>query len=92
MPGPGVPDSQATPSVLSSKVTPAGKVPVSLIFGVGLPVAVTMKLPAVPAVKAAALALVITGARGTVAAAVTVKVKDWVASGRTPLAALIVSR
>ena len=92
MPGRGVPDSVAVPFSLSTKVTPAGKVPVSLIPGVGLPVAVTVKAPAVPAVNEAVLALVIAGARDTVAAAVTVKVKDWVASGRTPLAAVIVSR
>jgi hypothetical protein len=37
-------------------------VPVSLIDGVGLPVVVTVKVPAVPAVKVAVLALVIAGA------------------------------
>ena len=92
MPGRGVPDSVAVPSRWSTRVTPAGKVPVLPIFGVGLPVAVTVKAPAVPAVKEAVLALVIAGARDTVAVAVTVKVKDWMASGRTPLAAVIVSR
>jgi hypothetical protein len=33
------------------KVTPAGKAPASLNVGVGLPVAVTLKEPAVPTVK-----------------------------------------
>ena len=70
---------------MSAKVTPAGKVPVSLIDGVGLPVVVTVKVPAVPAVKVAVLALVIAGAW------LTVRVKDWVASGCTPLAAVSVS-
>ena len=46
---------------LSTKVTPAGKVPVSLIDGVGLPVAVTVKVPAVPTEKVALSGLVIAG-------------------------------
>jgi len=46
---------------LSTKVTPAGKVPVLLIDGIGLPVAVTVKVPAVPTVKVAVPALVIAG-------------------------------
>ena len=46
---------------------------------------VTVKVPAEPAVKVAVLALVIAGA------SLTVRVKDWVASGCTPLAALSVS-
>ena len=49
------------PSRLSTKVTPDGRVPVSVIDGVGLPVVVTVKVSAVPAVKAVALALVIAG-------------------------------
>jgi non-ribosomal peptide synthetase component E (peptide arylation enzyme) len=44
------------------KVTPLGNAPVSVIDGVGLPVAVTVKLPTVPTVKAVLLALVIAGA------------------------------
>ena len=62
VPGSGVPDSVAVPSPLSAKVTPAGKVPVSLIDGVGLPVVVTVKVAAEPAVKVAVLALVTAGA------------------------------
>ena len=46
---------------LSTKVTPRGKVPASLINGVGKPVAVTVKVPAVPTVKVAVPALVIAG-------------------------------
>ena len=61
MPAPGVPDSGAVPFRLSTKVTPAGKVPVLLIDGVGLPVAVTVNVPAVPTVKVAVPALVIAG-------------------------------
>ena len=51
----------AVPFRLSTKVTPAGKVPVLLIDGVGLPVAVTVNVPAVPTVKVAVPALVIAG-------------------------------
>jgi hypothetical protein len=43
-------------------VTPVGNVPVSVNAGVGEPVAVTMKLPVVPAVNVVALADVIVGA------------------------------
>ena len=38
-------------------MTPLGRVPVSLSVGAGLPVAVTVKLPAVPTVNVVALAL-----------------------------------
>ena len=51
----------AVPSRLSAKVTPEGRVPVSLIDAVGLPVVVTVKVPAEPAVKVAVLTLVIAG-------------------------------
>ena len=47
---------------MSTKVTPLGRAPVSLNDGVGVPVVVTVKLPAVPAVNVVALALVIAGA------------------------------
>ena len=75
----------AVPFPLSTKVTPRGKVPASLINGVGKPVAVTVKVPGLPAEKVVVLGLVIVGA------SLTVKVNDWVALGRTPLAALIVN-
>jgi len=44
------------------KVTPLGRVPDSLKVGVGVPLSVTVKLPAVPAVNLALAALVIVGA------------------------------
>ena len=57
----GVPDSRAVPLPLSTKVSPAGRAPVSVIAGVGEPVVVTAKAPAVPRVKSAAAALVMVG-------------------------------
>jgi hypothetical protein len=42
-------------------VTPLGSVPVSASVGVGDPVVVTVKLPAVPTVNVALFALVIAG-------------------------------
>ena len=75
----------AVPFRLSTKVTPAGKVPVSLIVGVGLPVAITVKVFGWRGVKVVLSGLVIAGA------SFTVRVNEWVASGRTPLAALIVN-
>src|SRR5690242_20920386 len=83
--GSGVPDSVAVPSRLSAKVTPAGKVPVSLKIGRASRREGAENAAAAPAVKVAELALVIAGAW------LTVRVKDWVASGWTPLAALTVS-
>ena len=53
--------------------------------GAGKPVAVTVKVPAVPSVKVAWLAEVMA------AAASTVRVKLWVALGLTPLAAVMVN-
>jgi hypothetical protein len=44
------------------KATPVGSVPVAVIEGVGLPVAVTVKLPAVPTTNVVLLPLVIAGA------------------------------
>src|SRR5215472_4438532 len=63
-------------------VTPLGNVPVSLNVGVGLPVAVTVNVPAVPTVNVVLLALVITGA------VFTVSVKAWAAGVPTPLVAV----
>ena len=70
------------PLPLSTNVTPVGSVPVSLSAGVGKPVVVTVKLPAVPTVKVVLLALVMAGAW------LTVRVKVWVASLPTPLEAV----
>jgi hypothetical protein len=55
----GVPLNVAVPLPLSRNVTPLGSVPVSVNEGVGDPVAVTVKLPAVPTVNVVLLALVI---------------------------------
>jgi hypothetical protein len=54
-----VPDSVAVPFPLSVKLSPAGSVPLCAI--VVAPVAVMVKLPAVPAARDASPALVKTG-------------------------------
>src|SRR5581483_9429364 len=77
----GVPDS--TP-VLALKVTPGGRVPVIDSVGLGVPVAVTVKVPALPAVKVVVLALVMAGAW------FTVRVKLCDAGVPMPLLAIIV--
>jgi hypothetical protein len=66
------------------RVTPLGRVPVSLKVGAGNPVAVTEKDPALPTVKVVLLVLVMAGGW------CTVRVKCWVASGLTPLLAVTV--
>jgi len=66
------------------KVTPAGSVPVSLSAGAGVPVAVTVNIPAVPTVKVVLVELVIAGAW------FTVSVKLCVAFGSVPFAAVTV--
>ena len=76
---PGIPLS--TP-VDALNVTPLGKVPASLSVGAGEPVAVTVNVPACPAVKLVVLALVIAGACRTV------KVKLCTAAEPTPLEAV----
>ena len=48
------------------KVTPVGNAPDSLSVGTGEPLAVTVKLPALPTVNVTLLALVIAGAWSTV--------------------------
>src|SRR5262249_62070033 len=58
----GVPPSVAVPFPLFVKVTPLGRVPDSLSAGVGDPVVVTVKLPAVPTANVVLFALVILGA------------------------------
>ena len=77
----------AVPLPLSVKVTPVGRVapPSERVVAVGKswPV-VTVKVPAVPTVKVVEAALVIDGA------SLTVRVKDWVASGQVPLWAVMV--
>ena len=62
VPAAGVPPSVAVPFPLFVKVTPLGRVPDSLSAGVGDPVVVTVKLPAVPTVNVVLFALVIAGA------------------------------
>ena len=57
-----VPEIVAVPLPLSVKFTPLGKDPVLAIAAVGLPVVVTVNVPAAPAVNATLLALVIAGA------------------------------
>ena len=68
-----VPASVAVPSPLFVKVTPAGSEPVSVIVAVGLPVEVTVKVPALPWVKVVLAPLVMVGAAG---AGLTVSVND----------------
>ena len=72
----GVPARTPVPGV---KVTPVGRVPDSASVGVGVPVAVTVNVPAVPSVNVVWLAEVIAGA------ALTVSVKDCVAGGAHPV-------
>jgi hypothetical protein len=64
-------------------VTPAGSVPVSLKVGEGIPVAVAVKDPAAPTVNVVLGPLVMAGAW------LTVNVKFCVASGVTPLLAVM---
>ena len=75
VPAAGVP--VRTP-VAGVNVTPVGRVPVTLYVGVGVPVAVTLNVAAVPTAKIVLVALVITGA------VFTVSVKLCVAFGVTP--------
>lgn len=71
----------SNPAELS--VTSLGRAPVSENVGTGKPVAVTLKVPAVPTLNAVLLALVILGASSTVS------VKLCVAFGKMPLVAVI---
>jgi len=79
VPAPGVPLSTPVPGL---NVTPVGNVPVSLNVGLGMPVAVTVNVPAVPTVKVVLFALVITGA------VFTVSVKLCIAGEPTPFDAV----
>jgi hypothetical protein len=72
--------------VAAVNVTPFGSVPLSLNVGAGVPVAVTVNVPVVPAANVALLKLVIAGGE------FTVKVKLWLAFGATPFCAVIVIR
>ena len=84
LPDAGIPLSVAVPFPLFMNVTPLGSAPVSVRVGVGVPVVVTVKLPAVPTVNVAVLALVIAGAW------FIFNVKLWLAAVPTPLLAVIV--
>ena len=53
----GTPLRVAVPFPLSTKATLAGRLPLKLKLGVGVPVAVTRKLPLLPSVKVVLLAL-----------------------------------
>ena len=68
-----MPLSVAVPLLLAVNVTPAGRVPVRVSVGAGVPVVVTVKLNAWPVFAAAELALVM------VSPLFTVRVKLWVA-------------
>ena len=70
--------------VAAVNVTPEGSAPDSERVGAGVPVAVTVNVPAVPTVNVALLALVIAGAW------FTVSVKLCVALAPTPFCAVIV--
>src|SRR5207245_117780 len=72
------------------KLSPRGRVPDSVNVGVGVPVAVNVNDPAVPTLKVALFALVICGAVFVIDGFI-VSVKFWVASGATPLLAVIVT-
>ncbi len=87
VPAAGVPLRVAVPLPLSVKLTPPGSFPLSLsVVVVGTPgLVVTVKLPAMPTVKVVLAALVIAGRAWS-----TVSVKIWVASGVTPLLAVMV--
>ena len=56
-----VPARTPPPDVLGVKVTPLGRVPLSVTVGVGVPVVVTVNEPAVPTVNVALFALVNVG-------------------------------
>ena len=91
LPAGGVPARVAVPLPLSLNVTPDGSAGVLVAdrAAVGLPVVVTENVPACPAAKVVRSALVMTGAAR---AGLTVSVKLWVASGLTPLVAVMRDR
>lgn len=57
----GVPPRTPPPEVLAVNVTPPGRAPLSVTVGVGVPVVVTLKEPAVPTVNVELFALVKAG-------------------------------
>lgn len=57
----GVPLRTPPPDVLAVNVTPAGKLPLSVTTGVGVPVVVTVNDPAAPTANVVLFALVKTG-------------------------------
>ena len=89
LPAGGVPDRVAVPSPLSLKLTPDGSAGLLAAdrAAAGLPVVVTVNVPACVTAKVVPPALVMTGAAR---AGFTVRVKFWVAWGLTPLPAVIV--
>jgi hypothetical protein len=62
VPPAGVPLNVAVPFPLFTNVTPPGRAPVSVSEGFGVPVVVTVNVPAEPTVKVVLPALVIAGA------------------------------
>src|SRR5260370_5970843 len=78
----GVPLSVPVPLPLLRNVTPAGKVPLSVMLGVGDPLVVTLNVPAAPTWNVTAGALVIVGGWPTV------RVKLCVAFGLRPSCAV----
>ncbi len=85
VPPAGVPLSVAVPLPLSTNVTPLGSAPVRVSVGVGTPLVVTVKLPALP-----------TDERGGVSTGDRRRLIDrereaWLADEPTPLLAVIVS-
>ena len=66
-----------------------GCAPVRLNDGVGVPVVVIVKVPAVPTVKEPVASLVMAGACGTGGASCTVMVNVCIASGGVPLEAVM---
>ncbi len=86
VPAPGVPASVAVPSPLLVNETPAGSAPVDEIVAAGGAAdVVTVKVPAAPTLNVVAFALVMD------VTWFTVSVKDCVALGATPFAAVRVS-
>ena len=80
-----MPASEPVPLEFGVNVTPTGREPLTLTVGVGLPCAVTMKLPGVPTVNAVEAGLEKVGAWRMVS------VNDCVTVPPIPLVALNVS-
>ena len=72
-----MPPNVAVPFPLSVKVTPVGKVPVSVKVDAGTPVVITVNEPAVSTLNVVLLALVITGGAETINMPVFCAVPDW---------------